>query len=192
MFFRNDVNGDAGPSVPSPSKRLPAPAPGTPTPALAFTFTYKPPHAPYYPGYMSLKDIIYEDTQPDAGTDCSSTLYNPSETHGSGLCNDQATSMHVDDDEPPQPPPRTSHAEAFGTVDWPYLKRMRNRPEPTAPGLLGAVRRKLLGQGAKSQVAAAPLGACDSQYKPPWLTLVSRTEQEKREKRARVARNSRR
>lgn len=139
---------------------------------------------------MSAADIVFEDTRPDAGTDCSSTLYDSSETHDSVDSNDvKATSTYLDDEERPR---RTSHAEAFDTVDSSYLKRMRQRPEPQRPlsGLLGTMRRKLLGQGSRSQsqVTAISPGACDPQYRPPWLTLISRTEQEKREERERVAR----
>ena len=73
-------------------------------------------------------DIVHEDAQHSAGTDRSSTIYSQSNTSHSFSSHADADAMDIEDDE--QSPPRTSHAEAFATVDSSYLEHMRSRPEP--------------------------------------------------------------
>ena len=94
--------------------------------------------------------------------------------------------MDIEDEE--QSPPRTSHAEAFATVDSSYLEHVRGRSEPrhveeSSHGLLNVVRRKLLGQGgSKSQTVSQAAGPRESHYTPPWMTMAPRSKQEERER----------
>ncbi|KAL4244794.1 hypothetical protein ABKN59_011554 [Abortiporus biennis] len=100
-----------------------------------------------------------------------------------------------DSDEDEQSPPRTSHAEAFATVDSNYLEYMRGRSEPRihpehesgSHSLVGALRRRLLGQGvtkAGSKQASSSSGSAglEANYTPPWLTMAPRSKQEERER----------
>lgn len=88
-------------------------------------------------------------------------------------------------------PPRTSHAEAFATVDSNYLEHIRTRPdrrhieEPSSHGLVGVLRRKLLGSaksGPKPQSVHTPALPREGNYTPPWLTMAPRSKQEERER----------
>ncbi|CAL1706926.1 unnamed protein product [Somion occarium] len=99
--------------------------------------------------------------------------------------------MDLDDDE--LDPPRTSHAEAFATVDSSYLEYVRGRSEQrpqedmSSHSLVGALRRKLLGQGG-NKVSSRPTAtgtstaALEGNYTPPWLTMAPRSKQEERER----------
>ncbi|EMD37393.1 hypothetical protein CERSUDRAFT_114065 [Gelatoporia subvermispora B] len=97
----------------------------------------------------------------------------------------------IDDDE--QTPPRTSHAEAFATLDPSKLDYMRTlqdqRIEPdSAHGISIAERwrRKLLGRDSNKAGARLPSGlpaaALEGHYTPPWLTMAPRSKQEERER----------
>lgn len=98
------------------------------------------------------------------------------------------SSVDLDDEESP---PRTSHAEAFATVDASYLDHMRGRSEPrhmeepSSHGLVGALRRKFLGSGktsSKTQSSMPPATPREGNYTPPWITMAPRSKQEERER----------
>ncbi|TCD69797.1 hypothetical protein EIP91_006110 [Steccherinum ochraceum] len=93
--------------------------------------------------------------------------------------------------------PRTSHAEAFATVDSTWLEHARGRDqrpqhhhhhhqEDSPHSIVGAFRRKLLGQGntkSRSNPATGPTSASlEGNYNPPWLTMAPRSKVEERER----------
>jgi hypothetical protein len=93
----------------------------------------------------------------------------------------------LDDEESP---PRTSHAEAFATVDSSYFEHIRARSdhrveEPSSHGLVGVLRRKLLGStkaSSRPQSTLPPTIPREGNYTPPWLTMAPRSKQEERER----------
>ncbi len=128
-----------------------------------------------------------DNTQPSTSSDHSSTLFTHSDRSHS-LSREETVDM---DDE--HSPPRTSHAEAFATVDSSYFEHARGRPESRhteesgSHGLVGALRRRLLGQGTnkggpKSQAVAPTVTPREGNYTPPWLTMAPRSKQEERER----------
>ncbi|EKM54405.1 uncharacterized protein PHACADRAFT_258231 [Phanerochaete carnosa HHB-10118-sp] len=95
-------------------------------------------------------------------------------------------SLDVDDEDSP---PRTSHAEAFATVDSSYFERTRTdrrMEEPSSHGLVQSLRRKLLGSSKGSskspQSTMPPALPREGNYTPPWLTMAPRSKQEERER----------
>ncbi|OCH92297.1 hypothetical protein OBBRIDRAFT_751567 [Obba rivulosa] len=97
----------------------------------------------------------------------------------------------MDDDE--QTPPRTSHAEAFATLDPSKLDYIRGRGdqrlEPDSAHGISITerwRRKLLGRDSAKAGARLPSGvaaaALEGYYTPPWMTMAPRSKQEERER----------
>ncbi|KAI0076114.1 hypothetical protein K474DRAFT_1708410 [Panus rudis PR-1116 ss-1] len=112
----------------------------------------------------------------------------------SRLSNLRTDPMDLDDDEISSPP-RTSHAEAFATIDSTYLEYLRGRTEHRhqqddflpSHGLVGALRRRLLGQGSskvgvRTPAAGPGVAPLEGHYTPPWLTMAPRSKQEERER----------
>lgn len=98
--------------------------------------------------------------------------------------------MDLDDE---QPPPRTSHAEAFATIDSAYIEYMRGKPDrvhqddASSHGFVGLFRRRLLGQSTAKLTSKPPTAgpnpaALEGNYTPPWLTMAPRSKQEERER----------
>ena len=85
-------------------------------------------------------------------------------------------------------PPRTSHAQAFATIDSSYFEHMLTRidrrvEKPSSHGLVSVFRRKFLGSAkgnAKSSHSTMPLARLQGSYTPPWLTMAPRSKQEER------------
>ncbi|GJE95479.1 hypothetical protein PsYK624_116640 [Phanerochaete sordida] len=133
-------------------------------------------------------DSSFSQGEGSTTTDRTSTLISPSAT--TITSRSRRSSVDVDDEDSP---PRTSHAEAFATVDSSYLEHMRIRPdhrraeEPASHGLVNALRRKLLGGSSKAsskvpQATIAPALPREGNYTPPWLTMAPRSKQEERER----------
>lgn len=100
-----------------------------------------------------------------------------------------ADPMVLDDEE--QTYPRTSHAEAFATLDSNTIEYYRGRSEQRALedssslSNLERWRRKLLGQNNKTSSrppSGPPSAALDGNYTPPWLTMAPRSKQEERDR----------
>lgn len=100
--------------------------------------------------------------------------------------------MDMDDDDE-QSPPRTSHAEAFATVDSSYIEYVRGKAESrntehdsSSQHIFGAIRRRFLGQGhTKTSPKPNSGGGAPHEgglYTPPWVTMASRSKQEERER----------
>lgn len=122
-------------------------------------------------------------SDPSSSTDRASTYTSQSSaTHSLS----RQSSVEMDDEDSP---PRTSHAEAFATVDSSYFERTRpdrrHVEEPSSHGLVGVLRRKLLGSaksGPKPQSVHPPSLPREGNYTPPWLTMAPRSKQEERER----------
>ena len=97
--------------------------------------------------------------------------------------------MDLDDE---QSPPRTSHAEAFATMDSNYLEYMRRDQRPThqdesSHSLLGGIFKKMRPQNAvKLRSGPHPAGpsatSLEGRYDPPWMTMAPRSKVEERER----------
>lgn len=121
----------------------------------------------------------------DSSLDRSSSFTSQS---GTSRIVSRRSSVDVDDEDSP---PRTSHAEAFATVDSAYFEHLRARSdrrhaeEPSSHGLVGVIRRKLLGSNkgvSKPQATLPPAIPREGHYTPPWLTMAPRSKQEERER----------
>ncbi|KAI0630283.1 hypothetical protein C8Q77DRAFT_1160634 [Trametes polyzona] len=99
--------------------------------------------------------------------------------------------MDLDDDDERFSAPRTSHAEAFATLDSGGIEYIRGRAEQHADrdhaggGLIDRLARRIRGQNARSS-SGRPLGpSADVPFTstaPPWVTLAPRSKQEERER----------
>jgi len=98
--------------------------------------------------------------------------------------------MDLDDE---QSPPRTSHAEAFATVDSNYVDFVRGRgqrphnQDDSSHSIVHAFRRRFLGQGATKarsgpHTAGPTSASLEGHYTPPWLTMAPRSKVEERER----------
>ena len=98
----------------------------------------------------------------------------------------------VDDDEE-HLPPRTSHAEAFATLDQNSIEYLRGRSEQRTPdhdshsrSIAERLRRRLLGQNPVKVISRPPSGpptaALDGNYTPPWMTMAPRSRVEERDR----------
>ncbi|KAH9949586.1 hypothetical protein B0H21DRAFT_727507 [Amylocystis lapponica] len=97
----------------------------------------------------------------------------------------RADLMALDDDE--LLPPRTSHAEAFATLDTTSIEYLRGRGDQRSVehdsshgvGIAERWRRRLLGQNTVKIVSRTPSGppsaALEAHYTPPWMTMAPRT-----------------
>jgi hypothetical protein len=105
--------------------------------------------------------------------------------------------MDVDDDPPPLP--KTSHHEAFATLNSQYFDTMRSRGERSEQlGLGGRMKRLFVGNSSKPKhtQSAGDAGSNSSArgggtvpnmpYEPSWMTMAPRARQEENE---RVIRN---
>ncbi|KAI0820001.1 hypothetical protein BC628DRAFT_1331440 [Trametes gibbosa] len=98
--------------------------------------------------------------------------------------------MDLDDDERSNVP-RTSHAEAFATLDSGRIEYIRGRAEQQADHdhaggrLIDRLTRRIRGQNARGS-SGKPLGpSADVPFTstaPPWVTLAPRSKQEERER----------
>ncbi|KAH8080250.1 hypothetical protein BXZ70DRAFT_901466, partial [Cristinia sonorae] len=100
--------------------------------------------------------------------------------------------MDVDDE---QSPPRTSHAEAFATVDSNYIDYMRGRQDQrphhhqdsdSSHSLFGGLRKffptgntKTRGGPRSAGPSSASMGG---EFDPPWMTMAPRSKVEERER----------
>ncbi|KAI0699543.1 hypothetical protein BC835DRAFT_1330590 [Cytidiella melzeri] len=82
-------------------------------------------------------------------------------------------------------PPRTSHAEAFATVDSSYFEQMRMRAaqrhvEETQPSSRLSAFRKLFGpqRSTASHSGGTSASQREGNYIPPWVVLAPRSKQE--------------
>ncbi|KAH9858799.1 hypothetical protein C2E23DRAFT_717916 [Lenzites betulinus] len=99
--------------------------------------------------------------------------------------------MDLDDDDERSSVPRTSHAEAFATLDSGRIEYIRGRAEQHADhdhaggGLIDRLARRIRGQNARGS-SGKPLGpSADVPFTstaPPWVTLAPRSKQEERER----------
>ncbi|THH14959.1 hypothetical protein EW146_g5439 [Bondarzewia mesenterica] len=74
---------------------------------------------------------------------------------------------------------RTSHAEAFATLDRVSLEQYRSRHPPSPdspPGVTGWLRRRM--RGPSSSAIRSP----QANFNPPWMTLAPRATQEQQER----------
>ncbi|KAL6302113.1 hypothetical protein BKA93DRAFT_818692 [Sparassis latifolia] len=88
--------------------------------------------------------------------------------------------------------PRTSHAEAFATLDSSGIEYLRGRAEQrladhdsSSISSLERWRRRFLGQNARVALRATsgpPSASLDGHYTPPWITMAPRSKQEERER----------
>ncbi|THH30772.1 hypothetical protein EUX98_g3415 [Antrodiella citrinella] len=118
----------------------------------------------------------------------SETMHDQSNSSRSQFSEVAEYTMDLDDE---QSMPRTSHAEAFATVDSNYLEYVRGRDQRPTPdhdshSLVHAFRRRFLGQGAmkaRSGPTAGPTSASlEGHFTPPWLTMAPRSKVEERER----------
>lgn len=131
-------------------------------------------------------DSSFSQGDASTATDRASTLISQSVT--TITSRSRRSSLDMDDEDSP---PRTSHAEAFATVDSSYFEHIRTRSdrrteEPSSHGLVNALRRKLLGSSKSSskspQTTMSPALPREGNYTPPWLTMAPRSKQEERER----------
>ncbi|KZT72088.1 hypothetical protein DAEQUDRAFT_763212 [Daedalea quercina L-15889] len=98
----------------------------------------------------------------------------------------------VVDEDDEHLPPRTSHAEAFATLDQNSIEYFRGRTEQRvvddshSRSIAERLRRRLLGQNAVKVMSRPPSGpptaALDSNYTPPWMTMAPRSRVEERDR----------
>ena len=130
-------------------------------------------------------DSTHSQSDASATTDRTPTLVSQSVT--TIATRSRRSSLDMDDEDSP---PRTSHAEAFATVDSSYFEHMRTRTdrrveEPSSHGLVSVFRRKFLGSAkgnSKSSQSTMPPAVPQGNYTPPWLTMAPRSKQEERER----------
>ncbi|KAI0342193.1 hypothetical protein BDW22DRAFT_1376566 [Trametopsis cervina] len=109
----------------------------------------------------------------------SSTLFSQP---GRSSSSSRRNSIDTDDSDSP---PRTSHAEAFATVDSSYFELMRARTTPRhteesqSSSRLSAFR-KFFGpqRGHSSHGTSSPSAPREGNYNPPWVVLAPRSKQE--------------
>ncbi|KAI8993091.1 hypothetical protein BD414DRAFT_577121 [Trametes punicea] len=98
--------------------------------------------------------------------------------------------MDLDDEEERRLVPRTSHAEAFATLDSGRIEYIRGRTEhhvdhDHAGGLIDRLARRIRGQNARV-TSGKPAGPSPdmpfTSTAPPWVTLAPRSKQEERER----------
>ncbi|KAI0374112.1 hypothetical protein BV20DRAFT_602405 [Pilatotrama ljubarskyi] len=99
--------------------------------------------------------------------------------------------MDLDDDEVRHSTTRTSHAEAFATLDSGRIEYIRGRNEQHADhdhaggGLIDRLARRIRGQNARIS-SGKPSGSSPdvpfTSTAPPWVTLAPRSKQEERER----------
>lgn len=109
----------------------------------------------------------------------------------------ERTGIRVDtwtmDDDDEHLPPRTSHAEAFATLDQNSIEYLRGRSEQRTPdqdshsrSIAERLRRRLLGQNPVKVISRPPSGpptaALDGNYTPPWMTMAPRSRVEERDR----------
>ena len=85
-------------------------------------------------------------------------------------------SMDLDDEPPVQ---RTSHKEAFGTLDVEVLEQMHARGHDRDGFILNRMLRVMRGAPRGPPHALAPV---TSGYEPPWVTMASRKDVENQER----------
>jgi len=90
--------------------------------------------------------------------------------------------------------PRTSHAEAFATLDQHSIDYFRGRSEQRlsdhdpsqSRSIAERLRRRLLGQNPVKAVSRPPSGppsaALEGHYTPPWMTMAPRSRVEERDR----------
>ncbi|TFY65345.1 hypothetical protein EVJ58_g2020 [Rhodofomes roseus] len=96
------------------------------------------------------------------------------------------------DDEDEHMPPRTSHAEAFATLDQNSIEYFRGRTEQRTAddshsrSIAERLRRRLLGQNPVKVISRPPSGpptaVLDGNYTPPWMTMAPRSRVEERDR----------
>ncbi|KAI0675234.1 hypothetical protein C8Q78DRAFT_988935 [Trametes maxima] len=100
-------------------------------------------------------------------------------------------SMDLDDDDERHSVPRTSHAEAFATLDSGRIEYIRGRTEHQVDhdhvggGLIDRLARRIRGQNARVSSSKTPGQSMDVPFTstaPPWVTLAPRSKQEERER----------
>ncbi|OSD06785.1 hypothetical protein PYCCODRAFT_1359570 [Trametes coccinea BRFM310] len=99
--------------------------------------------------------------------------------------------MELDDDDERKHVPRTSHAEAFATLDSGRIEYIRGRTEHhtdhdhAGGGLIDRLTRRIRGQNARV-ASGKPAGPSPdvpfTSTAPPWVTLAPRSKQEERER----------
>ncbi|KAI0769697.1 hypothetical protein BD413DRAFT_477240 [Trametes elegans] len=98
--------------------------------------------------------------------------------------------MDLDEDEEDRLIPRTSHAEAFATLDSGRIDYIRTRAEhhpdhDHAGGIFDRLTRRIRGQNIRVS-SGKPSGASTdvpfTSTAPPWVTLAPRSKQEERER----------
>ncbi|CDO75363.1 hypothetical protein BN946_scf184966.g31 [Trametes cinnabarina] len=99
--------------------------------------------------------------------------------------------MDLDDDDERKHVPRTSHAEAFATLDSGRIEYIRGRTDHhmdhdhVGGGLIDRLTRRILGQNARV-ASGKPAGPSPdvpfTSTAPPWVTLAPRSKQEERER----------
>ncbi|KIP08424.1 hypothetical protein PHLGIDRAFT_18940 [Phlebiopsis gigantea 11061_1 CR5-6] len=172
----------------STSREVPAPPPAGPPPV--------PQKDAPSGSSVSSSSMDVSDSTRMSGESVSSTEASSSADRASTFTS-QTSATHTisrqssDDVDDEDSPPRTSHAEAFATVDSSYLEHMRTRPErrhaeePASHGLVGVLRRRFLGTSKnvpKAQAVHPPTVPREGNYTPPWLTMAPRSKQEERER----------
>ncbi|EED84521.1 predicted protein [Postia placenta Mad-698-R] len=129
-----------------------------------------------------------------AGDGPSTSKYgSPPSTASSDRASARADSMIIDEDDE-QVLPRTSHAEAFATLDQNSIEYLRGRSELIVPDHDGTharsiterLRRRLLGQNPVKAISRPPAGppvaALEGHYTPPWMTMAPRSRVEERDR----------
>ncbi|PCH43639.1 hypothetical protein WOLCODRAFT_132871 [Wolfiporia cocos MD-104 SS10] len=101
-----------------------------------------------------------------------------------------ADPMLIDDEDDEEAPPRTSHAEAFATLDQNSIEYFRGRSEQRpdydashSRSIAERLRRRLLGQNlVKPNSRPSPAMALEGHYTPPWMTMAPRSRVEERDR----------
>ncbi|KAI0645621.1 hypothetical protein C8Q79DRAFT_1001179 [Trametes meyenii] len=99
--------------------------------------------------------------------------------------------MDLDDDDERHSVPRTSHAEAFATLDSGRIEYIRGRAEHQVDhdhaggGLIDRLARRIRGQNPRVSSGKPAGPSADVPFTstaPPWVTLAPRSKQEERER----------
>lgn len=99
--------------------------------------------------------------------------------------------MDLDEDDEQSNVPRTSHAEAFATLDSGRIEYIRGRAEQhtdhdhAGGGLIDRLARRIRGQNTRVSSGKPAGPSSDMPFTstaPPWVTLAPRSKQEERER----------
>ncbi|KAH9935499.1 uncharacterized protein B0H18DRAFT_1174072 [Fomitopsis serialis] len=138
----------------------------------------------------SVADSDFTAARSSAGPS-SSKFGSPPPTASSGRIAIRVNTWSMDDDDE-HTPPRTSHAEAFATLDQNSIEYFRGRTEQRTAddshsrSIAERLRRRLLGQHPVKVMSRPPSGpptaVLDGNYTPPWMTMAPRSRVEERDR----------